>query len=85
MAVFFWRECVLFLCIILSAASFNLEPRIPVIKFGRSGSYFGFSVAEHQTITDSSSTSCRLALAQTLNKIPAFYKTSSLDPEFTRF
>ncbi|XP_011558846.3 integrin alpha-PS1 [Plutella xylostella] len=57
MAVFFWRECVLFVCILLSAASFNLEPRIPVIKFGRSGSYFGFSVAEHQTITDSSSTS----------------------------
>lgn len=40
---------VFFLCIIYSVASFNLEPRIPVIKFGEPGSYFGFSVAEHIT------------------------------------
>lgn len=31
---------------------FNLEPRIPVIKKGLSGSYFGYSVAEHQEIPD---------------------------------
>lgn len=31
---------------------FNLEARIPVIKRGSTGSYFGYSVAEHQEITD---------------------------------
>ena len=29
--------------------SFNLEPRIPLVKRGHSGSYFGYSVAQHQT------------------------------------
>lgn len=28
--------------------AFNLEPRVPVVKRGAKGSYFGFSVAEHQ-------------------------------------
>lgn len=32
--------------------SFNLETRIPVIKRGKTGSYFGFSVAEHQSVDD---------------------------------
>lgn len=32
--------------------TFNLEPRIPVIKRGLTGSYFGYSVAEHQEISD---------------------------------
>ncbi|XP_026327336.1 integrin alpha-PS1 isoform X2 [Hyposmocoma kahamanoa] len=41
---------VLFLFILHSVTSFNLEPRIPVLKFGDEGSYFGFSVAEHMTI-----------------------------------
>ncbi|CAG9561864.1 unnamed protein product [Danaus chrysippus] len=45
-------SCVLFLCILYSVTSFNLEPRIPVIKFGEPGSYFGFSVAEHLTISN---------------------------------
>ncbi|CAH0585673.1 unnamed protein product [Chrysodeixis includens] len=50
--------CVLFMCILYSVTSFNLEPRIPVIKFGEPGSYFGFSVAEHLTISgDGSQTS----------------------------
>lgn len=40
---------VIFLCILYCVTSFNLEPRIPVIKFGEPGSYFGFSVAEHLT------------------------------------
>lgn len=49
---------VLFMCILYSVTSFNLEPRIPVIKFGEPGSYFGFSVAEHLTISgDGSKTS----------------------------
>ncbi|XP_063973900.1 integrin alpha-PS1 isoform X1 [Diachasmimorpha longicaudata] len=35
-------------CVVISTSGFNLEPRIPVIKRGVSGSYFGYSVAEHQ-------------------------------------
>lgn len=31
---------------------FNLESRLPIIKFGRSGSYFGYSVAEHSIGND---------------------------------
>lgn len=27
--------------------SFNLENRLPIIKYGQEGSYFGYSVAEH--------------------------------------
>lgn len=29
--------------------SFNLEPKLPVIKRGETSSYFGFSVAQHST------------------------------------
>lgn len=49
------RKCtsVLFLFILRSVTTFNLEPRIPVLKFGDDGSYFGFSVAEHMTIENS--------------------------------
>lgn len=39
---------VLFLTL---ANGFNLEPRIPVIKNGMAGSYFGYSVAEHQSVS----------------------------------
>lgn len=42
-------KSVVLICILYGVASFNLEPRIPVIKFGEPGSYFGFSVAEHIT------------------------------------
>lgn len=31
----------------LSANAFNLENRLPLIKYGAAGSYFGYSVAEH--------------------------------------
>lgn len=31
----------------LSASAFNLENRLPLIKYGAAGSYFGYSVAEH--------------------------------------
>lgn len=47
----------LLLSVLFSAYSFNLEPRIPVIKLGKSGSYFGFSVAEHLTVNEDGSTS----------------------------
>lgn len=40
---------VVIFCVLHSVTSFNLEPRIPVIKSGEPGSYFGFSVAEHIT------------------------------------
>lgn len=50
MAAIFLHNGVLFLCILHCVAGFNLEPRIPVIKFGEPGSYFGFSVAEHLTV-----------------------------------
>lgn len=32
----------------LSANAFNLENRLPLTKYGASGSYFGYSVAEHE-------------------------------------
>ncbi|KAJ2949142.1 hypothetical protein O0L34_g6082 [Tuta absoluta] len=48
---------VLFLCVLHCVASFNLEPRIPVIKLGEAGSYFGFSVAEHLTVNGNEKTS----------------------------
>lgn len=40
--------------------AFNLEPRIPVIKRGLQGSYFGYSVAEHIQIENSTSLSWML-------------------------
>ena len=33
------------------ASAFNLDPRIPVVKTGATGSYFGYSVAQHRTLT----------------------------------
>ncbi|XP_026762048.2 integrin alpha-PS1 isoform X2 [Galleria mellonella] len=49
---------VIFFCILFGVHTFNLEPRIPVIKYGEAGSYFGFSVAEHLTFnSDGSKTS----------------------------
>ncbi|KAK7074989.1 hypothetical protein SK128_010630 [Halocaridina rubra] len=32
--------------------SFNLEPRIPIVKKGSPKSHFGYTVAQHQTILD---------------------------------
>jgi len=46
---------VLALFVLLQSASnggvhsFNLEPKLPVIKRGEVSSYFGFSVAQHTT------------------------------------
>jgi len=34
------------------AGAFNLEPRLAVVKRGRPGSYFGYSVAQHQIVGD---------------------------------
>lgn len=48
-------KCVILtlLCFIIEQVlPFNLETRLPVIKEGAPGAYFGFSVAEHQTVDD---------------------------------
>lgn len=37
--------------------SFNLEPRIPVIKHGSAGSYFGYSVAQHRNVVETANSS----------------------------
>ncbi|XP_012275249.1 integrin alpha-PS1 [Orussus abietinus] len=34
------------------ANGFNLETRVPLVKRGREGSYFGYSVAEHQEVIE---------------------------------
>lgn len=31
---------------------FNLETRLPIIKVGNRGAYFGYSVAQHQSLND---------------------------------
>ncbi|KAJ0176589.1 hypothetical protein K1T71_007768 [Dendrolimus kikuchii] len=68
--------CVIFMCILYIANSFNLEPRIPVIKFGESGSYFGFSVAEHLTVSEDGSKTSWLLVGAPLGK--------NLQPNTTR-
>ena len=40
----------LLLSLHLSVEGFNLEPRIAVVKEGRKGSYFGYSVSQHQVV-----------------------------------
>jgi len=51
------RFHVVFLVLVLEALAgccgFNLDARIPVIKEGAEGSYFGYSVAQHQSLNDS--------------------------------
>ncbi|KAG5326302.1 ITA1 protein, partial [Pseudoatta argentina] len=50
-------EMIALLLIALSACvthAFNLEPRIPVVKRGLHGSYFGYSVAQHVEIENHS-------------------------------
>ncbi|XP_013781408.1 integrin alpha-PS1-like [Limulus polyphemus] len=39
---------------LLKVKGFNLEQRIPIIKQGEKGSYFGYSVAQHQIVTSGS-------------------------------
>ncbi|KAJ1523062.1 hypothetical protein ONE63_002187 [Megalurothrips usitatus] len=35
-----------------AAAAFNLETRLPIVKVGNRGAYFGYSVAQHQSVDD---------------------------------
>lgn len=32
--------------------AFNLENRLPIVKYGDDGTYFGYSVASHITVKD---------------------------------
>ncbi|KAF0294631.1 hypothetical protein FJT64_007672 [Amphibalanus amphitrite] len=52
MAVVTRCRLVLLACWLGGAFSFNLEPRIPVIKNGATESFFGFSVALHQSFEE---------------------------------
>ena len=45
-----WRWLVLAVAAVSSTAAFNLEPRLAIVKRGRPGSYFGYSVAQHQIV-----------------------------------
>ncbi|XP_067649409.1 integrin alpha-PS1-like isoform X1 [Haliotis asinina] len=45
--------CVYILAALAISNGFNLDPRFSVIKRGPDGSYFGFSVAEHQIVSES--------------------------------
>lgn len=47
---------VLLVCALVGVGGFNLEPRIPVIKNGMAGSYFGYSVAQHQSVSSETGT-----------------------------
>lgn len=49
MAAACYLACLLALSATCGVKAFNLEPRIPVIKNGEHGSFFGFSVALHQS------------------------------------
>ena len=40
--------------------SFNLEPKIAIVKRGPAGSYFGYSVAQHQIVDRNSLNSIAL-------------------------
>ena len=41
--------CVI-VAVLAIVEAFNLEPRMAVVKEGRPGSYFGYSVSQHQVV-----------------------------------
>ena len=46
-----WQQLLAVVVILApSVISFNLEPRIAIVKVGPAGSYFGYSVAQHQIL-----------------------------------
>lgn len=45
---------LLFTNLIAINNAFNLESRLPIVKYGPRNSYFGYSVAEHLIIDESS-------------------------------
>ena len=49
----FWKSSemkfnLIICCLVSSVCSFNLEPRISILKQGPADTYFGFSVSQHQ-------------------------------------
>lgn len=48
-------RCFAFTVTISVCRGFNLDPKFSVIKLGPAGSYFGYSVAEHQIVNDDES------------------------------
>ena len=49
----YWIIC----CFVLPGWTFNLEPRIAILKEGPANTYFGFSVSQHQ-VCEKSLTDC---------------------------
>ena len=45
-----WHVIVAVLAVLAIVEAFNLEPRMAVVKEGRPGSYFGYSVSQHQVV-----------------------------------
>lgn len=39
--------CGMVICVLNFGNSFNLESRLPIVKYGEKDSYFGYSVATH--------------------------------------
>ncbi|XP_012219673.1 integrin alpha-PS1 isoform X2 [Linepithema humile] len=60
--------------------AFNLEPRIPIIKRGLQGSYFGYSVAEHIEINSSSKSASWMLVGAPLdqNRQPGTNRSGAL-------
>lgn len=49
---YFTLTCCLLLACLNLCTGYNLEPRLPLFKYGPPGSTFGFSIAQHRTSTD---------------------------------
>lgn len=41
--------CVIFAAFLITAYSFNIEVRNPIVKRHDTGTYFGYSVAQHKS------------------------------------
>ena len=42
--------CILILAACVSVQGFNIDTTIPIVKTGPPGSFFGYSVAQHQQV-----------------------------------
>ena len=42
--------CVIILTVCVSIRGFNIDTTIPIVKEGPPGSFFGYSVAQHQQV-----------------------------------
>ncbi|XP_017852272.1 integrin alpha-PS1 isoform X2 [Drosophila busckii] len=55
-----YAALLLLCCFVQDAACFNLEQRLPLIKYGHANSYFGYSVATHSIGDIHNNTKCLL-------------------------